>query len=343
MLKHFNIGRELAHIVLFLISLMFSLQFSQNLANNTFMGIVLACLFGALELEKWYASKKVKADIRNKKFISSIVWVSVLLVLVGLSAMASFSATRISIMSQSSSVSVSVDRSELEGLTIPGLEFRLEELDKNIEDINSTMDSIRSEKEKMASEEGVWIRTTERFETILNENREKKEELLNNRDRIISQIEALHKLNGLENVIASDTIFKVMAEDFGVTDTFMLKLIMLTLIFILEISLFLVTAPLEEDTIVVKKDEKEIFTEYVTELFNIGGKKYLNSDNRISKVIGISVGECKKYRELLASIKLRGNRSIIRKEDNGWVSDFVCQTALQVGLKILFIEEENNV
>lgn len=340
MFKHLNIGREISHLILFLISLMFSLQFSQNLANNTFMGIVLGCLFGALEFEKWYASKKVKSDVKNKKHLSTIAWGAVLLILVGLSAMASFSATRVSIMSQSSSVSVSVDREELEGLTISGLEYRLEELDKNIADINSTMDSIHAEKEKMASEDGVWITTTERFEKILNENRDKKEDLLNTRDKILSQIQALNKIEGLENVIASDSIFKVMAEDFGVTDVFMLKMVMLTLIFILEISLFLVTDPLEEDSVVVKRDEREIFTEYVNELYNNGGKKYLVSDNKIASKIGISVGQCKKYRELLASLKLRGNRPIIRKEDNGWVSDVVCQTALTVGLRNLFMEEE---
>lgn len=336
--RHFNLGRETAHFILFLISLAFSVQLFWYLGNSLLLSIVFSALATSFELEKWYASKKVKADWQNKKHSSFVAYTLILVILIILSITASYAAVRTSIMSQTSSVTVSIDSSELEGATPESLAYELNEIDTSIQDINDSTTGIKIEKEKMADEEGLYIKATADFEKMLAVNKAEKEELLQTRAELVAKIEALKKLEGVGNEIASEKIFKTIADDFGTTDTFVLKIIMLTLILILEMSLFLVTEPLKEE-LVVKKDEKEIFTEYVNSMFLPNGK-YLRNDNQISKDTGIDLRQCKKYRELISAIKMRGNRFPIEKEANGWVSSMTASAVINMGLKNLFAEGE---
>ena len=107
----------------------------------------------------------------------------------------------------------------------------------------------------------------------------------------------------------------------------------------MEISLFLVTDPLKEGQKEVKKDEKELFSEFVHELFNNNGRKYLNSVNKVSSTTGIPLGQIKGWFNMLLDIKMRGNRNLICKDTGGYVSSFPVSTVLSVAQKALFTED----
>ena len=346
MSKKFNITRGVSHEILFFISLGFSLLQFVGFGNWLVAQIIFGALGFASEIEKRYLSRKVKRDFIDKKWGSFAGNVALLVVIVSLSCLAAFGAMRSSLLDRIEDITV-IEQIEEEviAVDVDNVNFRIAQIDRQIEAHNITIDVTNNELQKMNQKEVVYVPSLNTLNNTIKENNEAINLLLDERGELsallnkVNIVEESTETNRLSQYLSSSKTFQMLADDFGWEFENVMRWVLYFLIFVLEGSLFITVKPLDGGEVEVKRDEKELFEKFIYELFNNNGRKYLNSVNKACAGAGVSSGQGKTWMAMLLEIKMRGSRPLISKESGGYISSFPVSTVVNVAKKALFMEE----
>jgi hypothetical protein len=296
-----EIGKEVAHIVLFLVSVTFSINLFWNLSAILFWSIVWASLAIVFEFMKVQAFMYAKYYFKNSSlrrlgnFVLAIVVFAVYLVMAAISGVGTWGFAKVSI-AQQSKVASKTNASSSE------YESRLEVIDEELTLLSETMGSANKEKQKMNEYAGSYQTGQSMMTDDILKLSERRESLMRQREEVAK----LLREDVAETTIKADDIFTLIGDTPKVDmDGETVKFYMfLAIVVLLEIVLCLTTGEIGGKSSMDSMRQANL-SKYITALFDTDANR-LNSDKKIVEKTGIAMSDCKKYRKYLTSKEFGG-------------------------------------
>lgn len=299
--KRNEVGKEVAHIILFVVSVTFSVNLFWHLSSFIVWSILWAALAVVFEYMKVQSFMYAKYYFRlvswrrlSSLFIAIIIF-SMYLAMAVISGLATWGFAKVSIAQQSSIVSQTNIKSDLS-------KDRLEVIDDELAILQEAMETANEEKKKMNSYAGSYQTGQSMMTEDILEISNRRNELLDKRSQIA--LELSEEAEGIE--IKADDIFTLIGNTpridmDGETVKFLL---FLAIVVLLEVVLCLTSGEVGTKT-TMDTMRYENLKRYITALFNTTANR-LNSDKKIVEMTGMQLGDCKKYRKYLTSKSFGG-------------------------------------
>jgi hypothetical protein len=299
--KKNEVGKEIAHIVLFVVSTVFSFNLFWQLSNVIFWQLVwgvLAIVFEYMKVQAFMYSKYYFKNLKIKNILSIIPLIlvfSVYLLMAVISGTATWGFAKISIEQQSLT---SVDRNLSKDIS----NSRITMIDKELEFLDDVIRATVEEKKKMNSYAGSYQTGQSMMTKDFLELSNRRNDLLKERSQIALKISDTKEV---VDVDAND-IFRLIGETPHVNlGAEAVKFLMfLAIVLLLEIVLCLTSGEISNKSDVDSMRQNNLI-KYVNALFDTDANR-LNSDKKIVEKTGVSLGDCKKYRKFLTSKEFGG-------------------------------------
>lgn len=290
----FRFYKTVSHFLLFWVSMLFSVMLFMSFTDNLFIKAIWIVMAVALELLKTFLIKEIKA-IYKKLVI--IVLVILYVVIAGISGIATYGSVKLTLDAQEV-------RAEKLNLSSENIEFAIAQIDLKMDRLNRASASAVSEKEKMNESEGIYYTGLSKMTDDMKLAEAEMEALLEERTTLVNSLR--EEAENTANV--SKDVFSLIGEDIGLSGRDTLFYIFVVLIIVLEIALFATTDKFDVEEI-KEESEYEMVCRYI-DAMEKENSSVLNSDEKISEMTGISKKNCKRYRELLKTLKHRGKSLI---------------------------------
>jgi len=269
--------RVFTYYVLFIISTYFSitlfLRFGSTWLEKALWGSV-ACAF---EFIRFYVLSQAKTDWSMRKKSKEKTFKAI--VKTGLYS--GFAA-----VSVLASIGWLLTSSNLQSKEINVVDYKSSLIQKDISDINNEIGNL------IILQAGMGTNRTARALVYS----EKLSELRSNKTVLMAQMDSV-KSEVSKDEVSSDNIFSQLGAFIHISGKTFFIILISFLMFLIEVYLFYATKEQKVTSPLAKEDTKR-FLQYVDNLKD-DTKKRLNTDATISGLTGISLSECKKYREIL--------------------------------------------
>lgn len=295
-----HIYKSGSHIIFFWISMWFSVALFYQFSNKPIMIVLYSALAVGVELLKNYLIRIVKTKTRHGWNWVVFPFMAVYLVTAVISGIATYGSVRVSIEDQEGFANRQNSGTKF-------VETNVETVDEVIKTLVDSISASVDEKQKLNSLQGAYYTGHEKLSEDVDKTIESIEKLLNTKNEYVNSLNEEEK--NIEEV--SKRIFDLIGEDVGMSGNDVLFWIFMILIVTLETALFVTGSPFKYLDVEEEKEESEYeeACRYVDAMFK-ENSSVLNSNEIISENTGISMMACKRYRELLKTLKHRGKELI---------------------------------
>lgn len=301
--KTINNFKNISHFILVFLSILLSVNLFIQFSDFLYIQILFSLMAIALELIKLFILMKSKSYFKEGGFKNDLVGIIQFLVYLGLafiSVIASLGFTLVSIEEQSIQFE---SRRNISNFRIESIQ---NEIEFNLEQIriiqNNARDLEFSAVERVAQ-------ANEQVRAIQEENR-----------NLINLIEELREENieVIEERLTSKDMFVLLGDLISISGKDAMFYMMLVLVILLEVAIAITSGSISKP-FQLKESSKGLM-EYIDALFSEDGKR-LVPDNRIHKILNISIEDSKMFRESLQSIVYKG-KPMITSRRGGTVPNF---------------------
>jgi len=302
--KTINRVKQVAHIILVILSMMLSINLFIQFSDKPFIQVLFGLMAGSLELIKLYLLLEAKYHFHLDGWKNEAVGVTQFGVYLGLafiSIVASLGFTLVSIEEQTLQFE---ERREISNFEIEALQNEIESNNRQIEIVQENATALEfSAVERNAQ-------ANEQVRSLQDRNRELIAEL--------SELRFQREESTVEERLTSNDMFILLGETVNLSGRDTMFYMMLVLVILLEVAIAITSGKIEKE-IKLKKSSSGIM-DYIDALFGEDGKR-LVPDNRISKKLGITEEEASMYRDTLKELTYKG-KPMINARRGGTIANF---------------------
>lgn len=272
--KNFNLYRKTSHIVLFGVSLTFTLMLFTEFGSEWHEKLLWGAMGFALEVIKLYLWMHLKSQWATQKAAALAQFV----IYVG-----------IAFVSMVASLGFAMNTIEGQSFTAQVQNLQIDSKMDELVFIESQIDTKIRQQSELPTD---YVTASDRYTNQIADLREQRVALL-------EEIEAQQEEQAGRQTETMDTFTLIgRAVDMDGRDT--LYYLMLIMVFALEICLVMTAGDIKRQVVV---DENPRIFQYIEALFTEStSDKRLATDQAISEATGIPLGECHEYRQLLANM-----------------------------------------
>lgn len=300
--KNFLVARKVAHVLLFIVSLTFTLflfiQFGSALHEKLLWGTVGI----ALEIIKLYLFMQAKSHWKSKELPTAGFQFLVYAGIAFVSMVASLGFALISIEGQSFTAAVSNIETD----------YLVEDIDR----LNQEIDTKIRQQSELPTD---YVTASDRFTDQIEELRLRKEGMIQLLQEL--QVEQVREDEAID-------VFMLIGGTIGLSGRSTLYYLMLVMIIALELCLVMTAGNIQGSTMKPKLKTSSQLLVYLESLLNVDTLR-LKPDERISKETGIPISECKSYRSTLANWVYKG-KPLITQRQGGTKANFSAENMKKI-------------
>ena len=307
--KTFFALRKISHIILFIVSLSFTLFLFIEFGEKLHQKILWGLLGFALEIIKLYLFMLAKSGFKEKDWhikIGALLQFIVYLGIMFTSMIATIGFAMTTIEGQSFSAQVKQNTFE-----INSIEVERDEITKEITILQQQQASLP---------EG-WITASQRLSDSILSLREQREELNN-------KIRDLRKERLNEQIIDTSNVFVLIGSIINLDGKSTLYYLMLIMVITLEVCLVITCGDIEKKISKIHVYSGNKIFEYIEALFDVDGKR-LKTDFDISNILNIPIEECINFRKTLSGITYKGVPMISQRR-GGTKANFTKENIIKI-------------
>jgi len=310
--KTVNRVKQVAHIILVLLSMMLSINLFIQFSDKPFIQILFGLMAGALELIKLYLLLEAKYHFTLNGWKNDLFAGVQFIIYFGLafiSVVASLGFTLVSIEEQTLQFE---EVQEVSNFEINALQDEIEANNRQIEIVQENATALEFSAVERNAEANAQVRE------LQDRNRELIIEL--------GQLRSERLQDTPETRLTSNDMFILLGQTVNLSGQDTMFFMMLVLVFLLEVAIAITAGKIERD-VRLKKSSSGII-EYIDALFSEDGKR-LVPDGRISQKMGISIEEASMYRETLKNLTYKG-KSMITARRGGTIANFGRENMIKI-------------
>ena len=303
--KTFHVYRKLSHVVLFIVSLTFTLMLFVEFGDSWYQKLLWGGMGFALEIIKLYLWMHLKSQWKTEKG----------------SAIAQFVIyAGIAFVSMIASLGFAMNTIEGQTFTAQVQNIQVDSMVEDLEIIDSQIATKIRQQSELPFD---YITASDRFTDQINDLRSQRQDIL---ERLSAQ-QAVSQGRETESI---DT-FVLIGRSVGLGGQDTLYYLLLIMVVALEICLVMTSGDIEKRLIV---DENPQIISYVNAMFeNASSNSRLSTDDAIHEATGIPLSECRKYRSFLANISYGSGgvkKPLIESRRGGTKANFTRDGVLKI-------------